>query len=434
MAKLNKPHKWVARLSIIMTGQAISLLGSGLVQFSIIWWLTSKTGSAVVLSLSTIMGLLPMILLSPFAGVAADRFNRKEVMILADGFIALVTLIMSIFLTFGYQKVWMIYILLFLRSAGSAFHQPAFESAMPLIAPKEQLVRVAAITQMLRSGINLVAPMLGIFLIEILPLQTILLFDVVSASLAILSLAAIQMPDLLSALSDHHATVKGYLSDFMTGMRYVYRWKGLLVLIIVFGLSNFLLAPMLSMMPLIISEHFHGSAREYGFFEMAFAVGILIGGLALSVWGGFKRKIISINIAQVICGLILASIVLVPPQRFYLVLLATATCGITSAFINSPATAIFQSNVAKEMQGRVMSIVTMVCMLSMPLSLAIAGPLAGIVGLMPIIWIPGLISTIVGIICFFIPNLMKIEEQNPNLHLQDGQHQINDLADQVADR
>ena len=205
-------------------------------------------------------------------------------------------------------------------------------------------------------------------------------------------------------------SIRSYFTDFMSGMRYVYRWKGLMALIIVFGLANFLLAPMLSMMPLIIARHFQGGAREYGLFEMALAGGVIVGSLTLSIWGGFKRKIVSVNVAQILCGLILSFIAIVPENKFYLVLLATLLTGVTSSYINSPVTAIFQSKVEKAMQGRVMSIVTVVCMISMPLSLAIAGPLSDVIGLMPLVYIPGLISTAVGIACFLIPPLMHIED------------------------
>ncbi|MDD2442764.1 MAG: MFS transporter, partial [Eubacteriales bacterium] len=387
-----------------------SLIGSGLVQFSIIWWLTRETDSTVILSLATITGLVPVILLSPLAGVVADRINRRLVMIMADAFVALVTLVMAVLMILGYQPIWLLFVLLFLRAAGSAFHQPAFEAAIPLIAPEIHLVRTAAVTQILRSAISFLAPLMGAILIEWLPLAQILLIDVVSAGIAILLLLPSRIPSVSQSDRPGHP-LAGYMQDMKIGIQYVLRWKGLLALILVFGLSNFLLAPVLSMMPLIITRHFNGGAREYGLFEMALAIGVIAGSLSLSIWGGFKRKIVSINIAQIICGLGLAGIALVASDRFWIVLVLIALCGLCSAYINSPATAIMQAKVDKEMQGRVMSIVTVVCMVSMPISLAIAGPLANVIGLMPIVYIPGLISTLIGIACFMIKPLMRIEDR-----------------------
>ncbi|MCK9251766.1 MAG: MFS transporter [Clostridiales bacterium] len=410
MAKGRNSFTWQLKFSLILGGQAFSLIGSGLVQFSIIWWLTRETDSTVILSLATITGLVPVILLSPLAGVVADRINRRLVMIMADAFVALVTLVMAVLMILGYQPIWLIFVLLFLRAAGSAFHQPAFEAAIPLIAPEIHLVRTAAVTQILRSAISFLAPLMGALLIEWLPLAQILLIDVVSAGIAILLLLPSRIPSVSQSDRPGHP-LAGYMQDMKIGIQYVLRWKGLLALILVFGLSNFLLAPVLSMMPLIITRHFNGGAREYGLFEMALAIGVIAGSLSLSIWGGFKRKIVSINIAQIICGLGLAGIALVASDRFWVVLVLIAICGLCSAYINSPATAIMQAKVDKEMQGRVMSIVTVVCMVSMPISLAIAGPLANVIGLMPIVYIPGLISTLIGIACFMIKPLMRIEDR-----------------------
>src|SRR5512133_1657368 len=190
------PGKWKWQFTTIITGQAFSLIGSGLVQFSIIWWLARETDSAVILSVSTIMSLVPIILLSPVAGVVVDRYNRRLVMMMADAFVALVTLLMAVLFIAGKLEIWLIYLLLVLRASGSAFHQPAFEAAIPMIVPEQQLVRTAAMTQMLRSGINIIAPLTGALLVEWVPLPNILLFDVITAGIAVLSLSMIAIPDL----------------------------------------------------------------------------------------------------------------------------------------------------------------------------------------------------------------------------------------------
>lgn len=409
-----RKNGWISQLSLILTGQVFSLTGSGIVQFSIIWWLTFTMDSAVVLSLAMIMGVLPVILFSPLAGVIADRYNRKMVMIVADAFIALVTLAFFFLLAAGTPPTSLVYVLLFLRAVGSSFHHPAFEAAMPMITPHSQLVRIAAIVQMLRSGINLLTPMMGALLISIMPLRAILLIDIGTAILAIVLLSMLRSSSLSPRLpNESRSTLRGHLTDLRQGLGYIYRWRGLLILIIVFAVSNFLLAPMLAMMPLIIARHFGGGATEYGFFEMALAVGLIFGSLLLSVWGGNKRKIILVNAAQVLSGLFITSIALVPVEFFFLVLIATALTGMASAFINSPVVAILQACVEKEMLGRVMSIGTTACSLAMPISLIIAGPLAEHVGLLTLIWLPGILSLLLGVCCFFIRDLMHIEEQTP---------------------
>lgn len=415
MTSINSQRSWISQFSVIMTGQVFSLLGSGIVQFSIIWHLNQTSNSAVVLSVAMIMGILPVILLSPFAGVVADRFDRKKVMIIADALIAAVTLLFVILLQIGTLPVETFFILLFCRAAGTAFHQPAFESAMPMITPKHHLTRVAAIIQMLRSGINLAAPLLGVLLLGFLKLQLILLIDIVTAAIAIFSLLIIELPKLIHK-SAHPSTLSGYMKDLKIGFRYVYHWKGLLALILAFSIANFLLAPVLAMMPLVITGYFKGGVAEYGFFEMSLAIGIILGSLTLSVWGCTKKKIISVNIAQILCGVFITVIGFVSPGQFYLVLGAAVLIGISSAYINSPVIAIIQGSVDKHALGRVMSIATTLTAVSMPISLVFAGPLAEHFSPMLLIWLPGLLSVLLGVVCFLIPDLMKIEDEGHAVH------------------
>jgi DHA3 family macrolide efflux protein-like MFS transporter len=221
-------------------------------------------------------------------------------------------------------------------------------------------------------------------------------------------LLPVPIPDVHEAGSSTR-NVRGYLNDMRAGIHYVLQWRGLTILILIFAFSNFLLSPMLALMPLIIREYFNGGVHEYSYFEIAFAIGLIIGSLSLTVWGGFKRKIVSINIAQIICGVALTISGFAAPDAFVLVLLGILICGITSAYINSPAIAIVQSQVDPEMLGRVISIISTLCMIAMPISLALAGPLAHVIGLMPMVYVPGIVSALVGVLCFLIPPLMNIE-------------------------
>ncbi len=399
---------WWQQFLFILVGQGFSLLGSGLVQFAIIWWLTRETGSAVVLSAASICGLVPMLLISPFAGAVADRINRKTILILADGAIAFVTLLMALLFRLGWLSIWLVFLLLALRSVGSAFHQPAFEATMPQIAPAEHLVRVNSLMQIVRSGVNLASPLLGALMIESFALPFVLMVDVVTAMIAIVLILPVRIKSVRPA-DAHAASFRGYLSDMRDGLRYIRRWRGLTILIGIFALSNFLLSPLVTLMSLIVHQHFGGGAREYSFVEMALAIGIILGSLSLTVWGGLRRRILNINIGQVVCGVILTIAGFIRPEGYSLFLVCMLVCGFGSTFINAPAMAIVQSQVDHEMLGRVMSLIGTLCMSAMPLSLVFAGPLAELVGLMPLIYVPGLISALIGIVCFFLPSLMQIE-------------------------
>lgn len=399
---------WWRQFLFILVGQGFSLLGSGLVQFAIIWWLTRETGSAVVLSVASICGLVPMILISPFAGAVADRINRKTVLILADSAIALVTLLMAGLFQLGLLHIGFIYLLLALRSVGSAFHQPAFEAAMPQIAPSEHLVRVNSGMQIIRSGVNLVSPLLGAILIESFALPLVLMIDCATALIAILLLLPVRIIDVKQP-DAHPASLRVFMQDMRAGFQYIRRWRGLSILIISFALSNFLLSPLVTLMSLVVSRHFGGGAREYSFVEMSLAVGVVLGSLSLTVWGGLRRRILNINLGQILCGLTLALAGFLKPEGYGLFLACMLVCGFGSTYINAPAMAIVQSRVDPDMLGRVMSLVGTLCMAAMPLSLVLAGPLAQLVGLMPLIYIPGIMSVIIGVSCFFMPSVMQID-------------------------
>ncbi len=152
---------WKKRFFLIWTGQAFSLLGSGLVQFALVWWLTRTTGSATVLAGATLAALLPEVFLGPFAGALVDRWNRRLVMIFADAAIALVTFGLVILFWQGNIQVWHVFVALFIRSLGGAFHWPAMQASTSLMVPDDQLARISGINQALRGGMNIIAPPLG---------------------------------------------------------------------------------------------------------------------------------------------------------------------------------------------------------------------------------------------------------------------------------
>src|SRR5262245_26409290 len=147
------PQNWGRPFFTIWTGQAFSLFGSALVQFALIWWLTQKSGSATVLALATLAGMLPMILIGPFAGALVDRWNRRIIMMAADAVIALFTLLLVYLFATGAVQIWHVYVILAVRAVGGAFHFPAMSASTPLMVPDDQLTRVGGLNQTLQ-GVN----------------------------------------------------------------------------------------------------------------------------------------------------------------------------------------------------------------------------------------------------------------------------------------
>lgn len=225
---------------VIWTGQAFSLFGSELVQFALVWWLTERTGSATVLAFATMMALLPQVFLSPFAGALVDRWPRRRVMIVADGVIALATVVLAILFRLGLVRIWHVYAVMFVRSAGGAFHWPAMQASTPLMVPEKHLSRVAGLNQALYGAAGIATPPLGALFLRLLPIHAILSIDVGTALLAIVPLLFIAVPQ--PAVADSAPQASGplvVLFDLREGLRFVWGWRGLVLILGMAALLNF---------------------------------------------------------------------------------------------------------------------------------------------------------------------------------------------------
>ncbi len=252
---------WKSPFFTIWTGQAFSLLGSQIVQFALIWYLTIKTGSATVLATVSMMALLPGVFLSPFIGPLIDRWNRRRIMLIADALIALMTLILALLFAFDLIQVWHIYVIMFLRAIGGNFHRPAMTASTSLMVPKEHLTRIQGVNQMLNGGLNIVAAPLGALLLELLPMKGIVAIDVVTAIIAIVPLFFIQIPQPERKPEEIDAK-PSIFREMGEGFRYVLSWPGLTVILIMATMINFFLSPSISLMPLLIKDHFGGDALQ----------------------------------------------------------------------------------------------------------------------------------------------------------------------------
>lgn len=408
------PENWAPRFFTIWTGQAFSLFGSALVQFALVWWLTRETGSATVLATATLVALLPQVVLGPFVGALVDRWNRRVIMIVADTSIALATLLLFYLFASGQIQVWHIYALLAVRSLGGAFHGPAMTASTSLMVPDKHLARIAGANQTLQGLLSIFAPPLGALLIELFSTQNVLLIDVGTALLAILPLFFIPIPQparhALQASGELAKT--SYLHDLREGFAYVVRWKGLLGIIILAMILNFLIVPASSLLPLVVTKVFNGGAAELGWTESVFGVGVIVGGVLLSIWGGFKRRIVTSfsGIIGIGVGVILTG--LIPADMFNLLLAAQFVIGFMQVFANGPLMAIMQSTVVPDMQGRVFSLLGAGATAMMPLSLLIAGPVSDALGIRFWYVFGGAVCILMTVIAFFVPAIMDIENNH----------------------
>ncbi|MDO9120772.1 MAG: MFS transporter, partial [Anaerolineaceae bacterium] len=212
---------WMKKFVPIWSAQLFSLLGSSLVQFALIWWITQQTGSATYLAMATLVAVLPEVLLSPFAGALVDRLNRRYVMIAADVAIALLTLSLAILFAFDMVQIWHVFVVMFLRSIGSVFHWPAMQASTSLMVPEKHLARVAGINQALRGSLSIIAPPLGALLMSVLKFYQVIAVDVITAIIAITPLLFIRIPQPVRADAGVTLTPKVLLKDVAEGFRYM---------------------------------------------------------------------------------------------------------------------------------------------------------------------------------------------------------------------
>jgi len=404
--------RWAARFFTIWTGQAFSLLGSQLVSFAVIWWLTQSTGSATVLATASLVGIIPQVLISPLAGAYVDRQNRRMVMIVADSIIALATLFLAGLFALGWAQIWHIYVLMFLRSTAGGFHWPAMQASTSLMVPKEQLSRIQGLNQVLQGGLSIVSAPLGALLLAAMPLQGILMIDVGTALLAIIPLFFFSIPQ--PQINGPDGAKGSVWEDFRVGLKYAFGWPGLVMIGAMATVINFLLNPAFALLPILVSKYFNGQAIHLAVMESTLGVGVILGGLTLGIWGGFKRRIYTSMAGLVVMGAGFIVIGLTPSSMFSLAVAAIFLAGFANPITNGPLLASVQAVVAPEMQGRVFTLINSFASAMSPIGLLIAGPLADRVGSSTWFIVGGVACTVMGIIGCFIPAIVHFEDGRPD--------------------
>jgi MFS transporter, DHA3 family, macrolide efflux protein len=399
---------WAVRFYTLWTGQALSLLGSQLVQFAIIWHLTQTTNSATTLAIASMMGLLSQVLLSPFIGTWVDRGNRRLIMITADATVAIATIILALLFAFDVVQTWHIYIALFVRAVAGGFHEFAFGASVVLLVPRERLARVQGFNQALYGALNIISAPLGAFLLSIMPMQGILAIDVTTALLAVSILVLIQIPQP----DRKEKTPSTFWQDFVAGFRYISAWRGLVILLGLVMVINFFYSATEPLTPLLITNHFEGGAENLALWLALFAGGTVLGGVILGAWGGFKRKVVTAQAGLILTGLFTVVVGVVPANLFWLGLFANTMVGLLLPIINGSFGATLQATITPEMQGRVFAFIRSAAMLVSPVALVVAGPFADAFGIQPWFLIAGISCALMGVAGFFSAEVMSMESRH----------------------
>ena len=406
------PENWAARFFTIFTGQAFSLFGSSIVQFALVWYLTLKTGSATVLATASLFAMLPQILLGPIAGTVVDRNNRRIIMIVSDTLIALSTLVLIYLFWVGKVEIWQIYLIAAIRSTAGAFHFPAMSASTTLMVPKEHLARVAGANQTLQGLVGIVAPPVAALLVAVMPTQNILMIDVLTAIFGVAPLLYFTIPQPTPDPVQAGAPEKSFLQDLSAGFKYVASWPGLLLLGLMATLLNFLIAPTSALMPLLVTKYFGKGALELGSLDSLFGIGMILGGILLSIWGGFKKRIVTSLTSIAAFSFAILAIAAAPSDKFWIMLVSMFAFGFLMPLVNGPIHALFQSLIEPNMQGRVLSLINSVAGAMMPISLLLAGPVSDATSLQTWFWIAGILNLAIALTGFFVPALIRIEENH----------------------
>jgi DHA3 family macrolide efflux protein-like MFS transporter len=398
-------NNWKRTFIIIWSGQFFSTLSSSIVGFAVVFWLSIKTGSPEVLASAMIAVLLPFIILGLFTGVYVDRWDRKRTMILADSFVALCSAALGLLFYLEMTPLWLIYLLLALRSAGSAFHMPAMQASVPLLAPESELMRIAGINQMIQSISNIAGPALGAVLISLLSMTYVMMFDVLGAAIACTSLLFVKIPNP-EKKEDVEPNV---WLEVKEGVRHLFMNRGITYLMIsVIGITLFIV-PIAALYPLMTTSYFGGNAYQMGLVETAWGIGMLVGGAVLSLkFMKTANKVLSMNIVAMGLGITYWAMGILPTSGFALFVVLTALSGVAGSIYWSSFTVILQTKIDPAALGRVFSIYDSISLLPTIPGLLATGFIAERIGLLNAFIIAGVATLAIGAIASFVPAIKRL--------------------------
>lgn len=397
-------ENWKRRFVFLGIGQAVSILTSSILQMAIIWYLTQRTGSPTVVTMSTLFAYLPRAVLGMFTGAFIDRFNRKKILIFSDLGIAFAALVLAGVALWTEIPIWLIYLILCIRSVGTAFHTPTLNAVIPSIVPKDQLARCSGISQGFESVSLILSPALAALLFNLWDLSAIIFLDVGGALVAVTVVALLHIPKNKIGESEEPLHI---WRDTKDGFAFLRRQPDLMAIMIISSLYAFIYFPIGSLYPLITMTYFGGSVADSSAVEIAFSSGTLIGALILSVVGNKLHRVRAITASIGIYGLGVMFAGLLPPGGLKLFILLSGIMGLTIPFFYGLRTAIFQSRIPDEFLGRVLSLTYSVSLFASPLGLLLGGIFSENAGVNTCFFLCGILSICLALSMIAVPSVRK---------------------------
>jgi DHA3 family macrolide efflux protein-like MFS transporter len=357
------------------SGQLVSLLGSSIAQFVIIWWITLETESALYLSIASLVGFAPMVLLTPFTGVLVDRWSRKVLIGIVDFLQALVTVVLIFLFWLGGISIWQVLALLALRGVFQAFHAPAVSAIVPLMVPKPKLSRINGLNYLFSGAVTLIGPVIAALLLVLWRIDQILWIDAGTFLVALIPLLIIRIPSVRRKQDK-----SSFRKDFAEGLAFIKNGRGFLPLLMLATVVNFLLTPLFTLLPYYVKFDHFGEAPDLALVMAFFQGGILAGGLLMSVIKGFKKKMVAITFSIYIIFLGYALVALTPAGLFWFMALGGLVMAFCVPVANVSIQTIIQTVVPMKMQGRANSVTMALASAATPLGMGLSGVIVEFTG------------------------------------------------------
>jgi MFS transporter, DHA3 family, macrolide efflux protein len=422
--------------TLVWVGQIVSVLASAMTQFGLTIWVFQETGSATALGLMQVFFITPFLLISPIAGVLVDRHNRKLMMIVSDLGAGIATILVFLFLWLGILEFWHLYFAAVINGLGMAFQWPAYSAAITTMVPKEQYGRANGMMSLIDAGPGVVAPLLAGALLPVIGLTGILLMDIVTFLFAIGVLLFVHIPQ--PQRTEEGKQGQGNIwKEAAYGFKYIFARRSLLGLQLIFFVGNLFSGIAFTLLaPMVLSRTANDSLM-LGSVLTTGSVGAVIGGIVMSAWGGFKRRVHGVLAGWMVSGVGLSIVGLTGGLPIWIMGLMIGA--LVGPLINASNQAIWQSKVAPDVQGRVFSARRLIAWFTNPISPIIAGTLADFVfepqmraagalsetfgwlvgtgpgaGMGLIMFFCGLFAMLVGLVGYFIPFIKNAESILPD--------------------
>ena len=389
---------WKKKVTVFLVGQTITTFGSLLVQYALLWHLTLTTKSGMVLALAAVFGFLPQAIVSIFAGVWADRVNRKVMIIVSDSTIALATLVLAFFMLSGVDDLWLVFLVMAVRSVGAGIQMPAISALIPQIVPTDKLMRVNGINSSVQSSLLIIGPVAAAGIYSTVSLAAILFVDVVTAVIGLSLLATIAVPTLSRAASNDKPS---YFTDLKEGLNYIFSHDLVRWVMVIYSIVFLLVVAPSNLSPLMLVRTFGSDVWLLTILELSFGIGMVAGGALMAIFASKVDRLGTMVGTSILFGVL--AVVMGFTTNLILFYSLFFLIGLAVPAFSTSSMTLLQETVEPERQGRVFGFVGIVMAVAMPVGMAVLGPLADIVSVEILLIATGVITVLIAVVAVLLP-------------------------------